>query len=90
VCALTALCVLRGKYVAVGEKEGGYFFLPPWSMWADWARGALDTQRTKGEPTVDVWINGSCYESTQSLPEPGKDDASIENSVTDSSALPGE
>ena len=28
VCALTALCVLRGLYVAVGEPSGGYFFLP--------------------------------------------------------------
>ncbi len=38
VCLLTALPVTRECYTAVGDKTGGWFFLPPWSAWADWAQ----------------------------------------------------
>ena len=32
ICALTAVCSYRGRYVAVGDPVGGYFFLPPLPM----------------------------------------------------------
>ena len=70
VCALTALCVLRGSYVAVGERQGGYLFLPPWPLWASWARDALSINRTDSRLTrpVEVWIDGDRFEREQDLP----------------------
>ena len=44
ICALQALLVLRGNYVAIGDKSG-WFFLPALEAWADWARLALDEAR---------------------------------------------
>jgi len=41
VCALTALCLVRNKYVAAGDALDGYILLPPINRWADWAREAL-------------------------------------------------
>jgi hypothetical protein len=63
VCAMTALCVLRGVYVAVGEPSGGYFFLPPWQMWADWARDAINRHRVDRRlpAPVEIWIDGTRY-----------------------------
>lgn len=70
VCAITALCVLRGMYVAVGEASGGYFFLPPWQMWADWARDALNRNRVDRRlpGRVDIWIDGTRYTPEDDLP----------------------
>lgn len=44
VCLLTALPVTRECYTAVGDKAGGWFFLPPWSAWADWAQEEAQRQ----------------------------------------------
>jgi hypothetical protein len=44
VCLMTAACVADGSYSAVGDDAGGWFFLPPWSMWADWAKDEADRQ----------------------------------------------
>lgn len=67
VCAATAICVWKGRYVAVGEPHGGYFFLPPWHHWASWAKGTLDSNRR--EAAADVWIDGARYEPRQDLPD---------------------
>jgi hypothetical protein len=40
ICVLTGLIVLRGHYTAVGNAAAGWFFLPAWSFWSDWARDA--------------------------------------------------
>ena len=37
ICVLTGLFVMRGDFVAVGDEKGGWFFLPPRALWADWA-----------------------------------------------------
>ncbi len=70
VCAATAVCAHVGKYVAVGEAQGGYFFLPPWSLWQPWAKQALlpgwQAQGIHG--IVDVWIDGARYSSNTPLP----------------------
>ena len=70
ICALTAICVLRGSYVAVGESQGGYFFLPPWSVWMPWARNTLDKSRADPRlpKPVDVWIDGRRYGAGHRLP----------------------
>lgn len=70
ICALTAVCVLKNSYVAVGEPQGGYLFLPPWNMWADWAQEGLRRNRADSRlpRPVDVWIDGTQYASNQPLP----------------------
>lgn len=60
VCLATAACVAAGRYTAVGEEKGGYFFLPPLSLWAAWARTELDTQRQRDQ-AVNVWIDGITF-----------------------------
>ena len=70
VCAMTAICVLRGCYVAVGDEQGGYFFLPPWQLWQAWARDCLDTNRkdSRLSQMVTVWIDGVAHARDQPLP----------------------
>jgi hypothetical protein len=41
VCLLTGLLVAHNQFIAVGDAQGGWFFLPPWSCWKAWARDAL-------------------------------------------------
>jgi hypothetical protein len=53
ICALTAVCVRRGRYTAVGDPEGGWFFLPPWDLWEEWARRGI------AKFDVDVWHDGA-------------------------------
>jgi hypothetical protein len=70
VCAATAACAYSGKYVAVGEPSGGYFFFPPWSLWQEWARTALVQERRRAEfGVVRVWIDGREFDVASSLPE---------------------
>jgi len=65
-----AACVWEGKYVAVGEDIGGFFFLPPWNLWQQWAKDALARNRHDRRLTrsVDVWINGKQYSPRHRLP----------------------
>ncbi len=67
VCLLTAAAVAVGRYTAVGNDRAGYFFLPPWDSWAMWARQELDKQRNR-VASVDIWINGSCFNVSDNLP----------------------
>lgn len=70
VCAATAVGAHVGKYVAVGDSSGGYFFFPPWSLWQRWAKLALAEERRRAEFTsVRVWIDGREFDATSSLPE---------------------
>jgi hypothetical protein len=70
VCAATAVCAYTGKYVAVGEPSGGYFFFPPWPLWQRWARVALAGERRRAEfRAVRVWIDGREFDAASSLPE---------------------
>ena len=41
VCLWTAYGVLAGRFVALGEPDGGWITLPPLDCWADWAQDAL-------------------------------------------------
>jgi len=70
VCAATAICAHLGKYGAVGDVSGGYFFLPPWYLWKPWAMAALDSARKKSglRNIVRVWMAGSSYGPNDRLP----------------------
>jgi hypothetical protein len=67
VCLLTAAGVMGGRYTAVGDDEGGYFFLPPFALWEDWARHELEIQR-KRDRMVTVWVNGELFGASDNLP----------------------
>lgn len=71
VCVLTAACVAMGRYVAVGEEIGGYFFMPPWDAWNQWAKTTLDLNRRDHRlpRPVRVWIDGQCFSVNDALPD---------------------
>ncbi len=70
VCAATAVCAHLGKYVAVGDMSGGYFFLPPWPLWKPWARRAVEAARKERDfcGIVNLWINGEVFGANDQLP----------------------
>ncbi len=67
VCLATAASVAAGRYTAVGDPMGGYFFLPPWPLWADWSRRELDKQRHV-DVQISVWIDGVSFSAGRDLP----------------------
>lgn len=67
VCLATAASVAAGRYTAVGDPIGGYFFLPPWSLWADWARKETDKQRHL-DAQISGWIDGTSFGAGEALP----------------------
>ncbi len=67
ICLATSASVAAGRYTAVGEPNGGYFFLPPWPLWADWARTELDAQR-RVDASIVVWIDGETFPTGKALP----------------------
>lgn len=53
ICLLTAGLAAQGVATIVGEDTGGWFWLPPLSLWQPWARAGLDsavrTMASKGQ-----------------------------------------
>ncbi|RVG71907.1 DUF429 domain-containing protein [Sinorhizobium meliloti] len=47
ICLLTAACAATGKSEIVGDEIGGWFWLPPTNLWAQWARDALAHNTTE-------------------------------------------
>ncbi|MCA1407445.1 DUF429 domain-containing protein [Ensifer sp. IC3342] len=45
ICLLTAATAVAGKSEAVGDEAGGWIWLPPAELWAEWARQALARNR---------------------------------------------
>jgi hypothetical protein len=43
VCLFTAALAEKGTATIIGETEGGWFWLPPWSLWHPWAKEGLET-----------------------------------------------
>ncbi|HUF93864.1 MAG TPA: hypothetical protein VMR23_15930 [Candidatus Limnocylindria bacterium] len=65
VCALTALCIVAGRYVAVGAHADGFIVLPPHDVWgsSSWAERALRANVTRHGGGVVyrddiVWMDG--------------------------------
>ncbi len=67
ICLLTATSVATGRYTAVGDSVGGYFFLPPWQLWSSWARIEAANQRQR-LPELEIWVNGTRYRTSDPLP----------------------
>jgi predicted RNase H-like nuclease len=53
VCLMTAAAALFGRFTAVGERECGYFLLPPLGLWQPWAQRALDESQRR-LPAIEV------------------------------------
>jgi hypothetical protein len=68
VCLLTAACVAVGRYTAIGDQHGGYFFLPPWNVWAAWAQNEIEVQRHRID-SLEVWVNGRRFKHGEALPK---------------------
>ena len=47
ICLLTAALADKGMAAVIGESEGGWFWLPPWSLWEPWAKEGLETASKK-------------------------------------------
>ncbi|MBB3979337.1 putative nuclease with RNAse H fold [Rhizobium azooxidifex] len=47
ICLLTAACAATGKSEVVGDDIGGWFWLPPTSLWTQWARDAFAHNMTE-------------------------------------------
>ena len=43
ICLLTAALASEGTAAIIGEPEGGWFWLPPWSLWEAWAKEGLES-----------------------------------------------
>jgi Protein of unknown function (DUF429) len=67
VCLLTAAGVAAGRYTAVGNQQGGYFFLPPWNSWAVWPQEEIEVQRHRVD-SLEVWIDGRQFKPDEPLP----------------------
>jgi hypothetical protein len=47
ICLLTAALAEKGTAAIIGEAEGGWFCLPPWSSWGAWAKQGLENAEKK-------------------------------------------
>jgi hypothetical protein len=43
ICLLTAALAEKGTAAIIGEAKGGWFWLPPWSLWEPWAMKGLES-----------------------------------------------
>jgi predicted nuclease with RNAse H fold len=51
ICLLTAMFAHAGEAVVVGDSDGGWFWLPPETLWAAWASAALKTALIPTSPS---------------------------------------
>jgi hypothetical protein len=70
ICSLAAVGVVRRRYVAVGDLRAGFFFLPPWELWADWAKRAIADNRRRDDLDrgMEIWINAHPRDLRAKLP----------------------
>jgi hypothetical protein len=58
ICLLTAAFAAAGTATVVGDSSGGWFWLPPWCYWDQWAKDGLHraarVMAGKGLPVSDV------------------------------------
>ena len=47
ICLLTAALAPQGTATIVGERAGGWFWLPQWSLWQPWAKQGLESAAKK-------------------------------------------
>ncbi len=71
VCLLTAGVAHAGTATVVGDCVGGWFWLPPGELWADWARAAvsltLSDARKRSYPEVAITRAGNLAEGAEAV-----------------------
>jgi predicted nuclease with RNAse H fold len=72
ICALTAICICRGLFTAIGDPDTGYFFLPPLRAWAAWASAATarNLARARMEMPLSattLWADGARYSAEDAI-----------------------
>jgi hypothetical protein len=59
ICLLTAAFASKGTAAVIGEPTGGWFWLPPFSLWEPWAKRGLtivaETIAKKGHARLDAF-----------------------------------
>ena len=66
ICLATAASFATEKHTAVGEPEGGYFFLQPWPLWAAWKRAEINLLR-RADKAPSVCIDGVKFSGEMKL-----------------------
>ncbi|WP_058302882.1 hypothetical protein [Gorillibacterium timonense] len=67
ICSLIGILVYNGLYVAIGDDDTGYFFLPPVDSWGDWVKQELQDNLKKywmkkgNNNSIIIWSNGVKY-----------------------------
>ena len=60
ICLLTAALAAKGTAAIIGEAGGGWFWLPPWSLWQAWARQGLENAEKKNGLKGDFRSGPTC------------------------------
>ncbi|WCN36488.1 hypothetical protein [Aneurinibacillus uraniidurans] len=66
ICSLIGMLVLNESYVAIGDDDTGYFFLPPMDSWREWVKNELQKSvdryiEKNGNVPIIFWSNGQRY-----------------------------
>jgi len=69
ICLLTAALAHEGAATVVGEAEGGWFWLPHWSVWQPWAKQGLENAENKMALKVTTSLDQPFVVGSLSLPQ---------------------
>jgi hypothetical protein len=58
ICFLTAALADKGTASIIGETQGGWFWLPPWSLWEPWATRGLESAEKRMALKVTSVLDG--------------------------------
>ena len=61
ICLLTAALAARGNPTIIGDLTGGWFWLPPWSVWQPWAKQGYNSVVRKMALKGEVLDNSPSY-----------------------------
>ena len=69
ICLLTAALADKGTAAIIGEAEGGWFWLPPWSLWQPWATEGLESAEKRMASKVTTLLDRPLVVEASSLPQ---------------------
>jgi hypothetical protein len=57
ICLLTAALADKGTAAIIGEAQGGWFWLPPWFLWQQWAKEGLQSAEKRMALKVTTFLD---------------------------------
>ena len=69
ICLLTAALADKGTAAIIGEGEGGWFWLPPYSLWQPWAKEGLDSAEKRMALKVTTFLDRPFTVGPMNLPQ---------------------